>query len=355
MGRIMTLDGLRAERRSGKIEIALPYMIGDGVVGEMRSVPFRLENGAVEILELGRPIGELLTTSPGQEALIQKTVVDLQLGREEVPLLYRPIYRTIEDRNFTRNVEIRGLTNGRAQSVFLEYMEGEEVRFGARTFGTQDTVPIITYTTGFQITEDMRVYDQSWEVSQQSRAIGEAYNALLNHVHLYPIISFAYAAANQTPADATAGATLRERTRNTLVSAFQAAASDTNNETRRGRRPTVLLAHSSRRFQIEDAIQRMLIDGTEYAAFTAIDTFIYYDGYSITVGETTYTYGGCPTNKGYLIEPSTYFRELIKHDLLVTAGNPDVSRLIEEQIVARARRGVFASPEKAVEEITWPD
>lgn len=49
-----------------------------------------------------------------------------------------------------------------------------------------------------------------------------------------------------------------------------------------------------------------------------------------------------------------FLREMVKHDLMVDAGNADLSRLVEELVVARARRGVVASPANAVEEITLP-
>lgn len=354
MYRVLSLEDARAEARRGRRVIPCEYFASGGeMAGQLRRWDLLIEDGRVEAPEFDRPLGELLTTPSGLEAFVLNTVIQLNLGREEVPLLYGPIYRRLEDANFSQTVEVRGLQSGRAQAVFLEHLEGEEIRFGSRTFLAKDSVPIITYATGFQWTEDMVLYDKTWEVNETSRAIGEAYNALLNHVHLYPIISQVYGAPNQTAADATQP-TLREQTRQTLVNAFQNSALDVNAETRRGRRPTVLLAHSSRRFQVEDSMQRMLISGTEYPAFTGIEAIIYYDGYSITVGEKTYTYGGCPTGKGYLIEPRTYFRELVKHDLRTDAGNPDLSRLIENQVVSRARRGVYAAPLKAVEEITWP-
>ena len=58
--------------------------------------------------------------------------------------------------------------------------------------------------------------------------------------------------------------------------------------------------------------------------------------------------------KAYLIEGKKYFRELVKHDLRVDASGGDITRLVEDAIVGRARRGVIASPANAVQEITLP-
>lgn len=98
----------------------------------------------------------------------------------------------------------------------------------------------------------------------------------------------------------------------------------------------------------------MQIGGTVYPAISQIDTLIFYDGWSIAVGDKTYEYPGVDPGKAYLIEGQKYFRELIKHDLRVDAAGADLTRLVEQQIVARARRGVVASPANAVEELTLP-
>lgn len=345
--KIISIETLREERRKFTGEIQLPYSIG----GKEKLVVAKLIAGELEVYDVARPLGEMLTTPAGLENLIQKTVIDLQLGREAVPLLYGPIYRRVEDPNFTQNVDVWPFVN--AQVVFLEHLELEEVKFGARKIGAKDTVPIITYAAGFQWTEDMVLYDKTWEVAEVNRAMGEAYNALLNHIHLYPILSYSYAAKNKTAADAT-GSTLLEKLRNTIKAGLKHAAQDLNTDTGAPRRPTILLAHSSRRWELEECLQRMQIGGTVYPAISQIDTLIFYDGWSITVGKKAYSYAGCAADKAYLIEPQKYYRELVKHDLRVDADNGDLSRLIEKQVVGRARRGVIASPANSVEELTLP-
>jgi hypothetical protein len=346
--KVISIEDLRAERRRQTVEVDVPYVAPGG---KPATVKKRIVNGEMETYELTKPLGEMLVTPAGLQEVVQKTVIDLELGREAVPLLYQPIYRRIEDPNFTEYVDVAPFVG--AQIVFLEHLELEEVRFGARRIGPKDTVPIITYAAGWQITEDMRVYDKTWQLAETSRAMGEAYNALLNHIHLAPILGYAYAAKNKTAADTT-GATYREKLRNTIKAAMIHASQDKNTSTGAPRRPNILLAHSSKRWDIEEVLQRMVIGGTEYPAVSGIDTLIFYDGWSVTVGEKTYTYPGCDPDKAYLIEGQRYFRELVKHDLLVDSSGADLSRLVEQEIVGRARRGVVAYPADAVEEITLP-
>jgi hypothetical protein len=370
MIRIVDVPTLRAERRA----LASRELVAQATLFDQPlEVPVRIAHGEMETYELDRPLrhylsallnggeyrgpsvaGEMLTTPANLSQFIIKTVVDLQLGREQVPLLYPAIYtRTINDANLTENVDV-GAIMARASVVFLQHMEGGEVRFGTRTLTPRQTVPLATYAAGFEYTEDMVEYDKTWEVAQLNEGIGRGYNALLNHIHIYPIISYAYQAKNQTPADATAGTSFREKMRATLKAALIHSGQDLQTDTGLGRSPNVLLAHSSRRWDIEEALQRFVINGTEYPALAGIDTLVFYDGYSITVGARKYTYTGCATNKAYLIDTSTYLVELVKHDLRTDAAPGDLSRLIQQQIVARARRGVFCSPPNAVEEVTLP-
>lgn len=346
--KIISIEALKEERRKQTIEREIPYI---SPRGEMKTVKKRIVNGEMEVFELTKPLGEMITTPDGLDQIVQNSIINLELGREQVPLLYTPIYRRVEDANFTEHVEVSPFIGARV--VFLEHMELEEVKFGTRKIGAKDTVPIITYAAGFEWTEDMVLYDKTWERAELDRALGEAYNALLNHIHLYPIISFNYPAKNKTAADTT-GATYLEKLRNTIKAGLIHASQDKNTDTGAPRRPNILLAHSSKRWDIEECLQRMQIGGTVYPPISQIDTLIFYDGWSTVVGEKTYTYPGVDPGKAYLIEGQKYFRELVKHDLRVDAAGADLTRLVEQQIVARARRGVVASPANAVEELTLP-
>jgi hypothetical protein len=98
----------------------------------------------------------------------------------------------------------------------------------------------------------------------------------------------------------------------------------------------------------------MTINGTIHPAISQISTLIFYDGDSITVGGKTYTYPGVDPDKAYLIDGQKYFRELVKHDLRVDATGADLKKLVANAIVGRSRRGVYAAPANAVEELTLP-
>lgn len=349
MAEIVSLETLRQKRRSQTlIEERVPYIIA----GEMRYATKRIAHGEMVTYDLDRPIGEMITTPQGLDALVQKVVLDLELGREEVPLLYKPIYRTHEDANFPQHVEIQGIIS-RTAVVFAEHLEGEEVRFGTRTVGARETVPIVTYAAALGWTKEVQVFDQTWQLTEASRAFGEAYNALLNHLHLGPILQFNYPAKNKTAA-VTSYSTLLENIRATLRQALIDAANDKDPDTGQGRRPTVLLCHPSRRMDIEEALGRLQIGGTVYPPLGQIDTIILYDGYSIQAGNQRVDYPGVDPTKAYLIDPQRYFRELVKFDLRVEAEGPTLTRLLENTLVGWAMRGLYAAPARAVQEVTLP-
>lgn len=356
---IFDKETLLARRAKGEHVEHIPYRLHLGERDLSGNAVKRVVQGEMETIRLSRPLGELMTTPDNLSAIVEKTILDLELGREQLPLLYTPIYRRRENPGFTLDVRVK-TGSGRARAVFVRRLEGEEVLFGDRVFEAEDTVPILGYATGFQWTEEMEIFDLSWEAEEANRAFGEAYNALLNHIHIFPIIdsNHVYPAKNRTAAQTEPGQVAGPSYRNdrfTLKKALEHAALDKNADTGRVRQPTVVLAHPSNRFRIQEAMQSAVIDGTQLPAVgQQLNTVILYEGWSETIGEETYDYPGVPLNKIYLIDPRRYFHELVKQDLRIDAGGEDITRLIRAATVARTYRGVYAVPDNGVEEVTLP-
>jgi len=350
MAKIITIDTLKEERRNQTVVEKIPYVIR----GEQKYVEKRLVNGEMELIKLDKPLGEMMTAMEGVENLLKKVALDVDFGREAVPLLYKPIYRTITNADFPQIVPINEFVQ--AQVVFLQHIEGQQIEFGTRRMYTNDGVPIITWTAGFDgWTLETEKFDATWSVEAYNRALGEAYNALLNHLHFYPILSeTGYATKNHSSKDTTSGLTYLEKLRQTLRAAIQHANADLNPVTNARRNPSIVLCSTANLMDIQDALGRMVIGGTEYPALGQLNTIIAYDGWSVTVGANTYTYPGVSSGVCYLIDPKRYFMELVKADLTIETGEPDTTRLVRAPIVAWAMRGVLASPLDAVEEVELP-
>lgn len=298
-----------------------------------------------------RPIvREMIDTAQGQMALLEKVRIDVAFGLADIPLLYGPLYQRIAPAGgFPGGLYQIDEFTLQANVVFLQKFEGGEVEFGTLAKGSPSVGAIQTYAAGFEWTEDMIEFDRTWSMELNSQAFGRAYNALLNHLHLSPIIGGTYGAPNATAADST-GATLAEKTHITFQNAYTESVLATPRRT-----GTVLLASEANRFQIEEAILTPVFDANgQPLPNVPIQTIIYYDGESITVGSDTYTYPGVTPGTAFLIFPQRRLKELVHHDLRIDIGPPDISRLVEGQQVGRARRGVFADLLNSVEGITLP-
>lgn len=340
--KIYSQETLKEVRRQGTYIEKVPFVLD----GKLYEVEKKIVNGEMETFELSRPIGEMLTSGSLEQFkdLLKKVVLDVELGREQVQLLYQPIYERIQDANLPKVLDAKWALTGTV--IFTEHIEGEEVKFGRLQAEQGPTARILTYAAGFEYTKEMKDFNEAFSVEILNRGTGEAYNALLNHIHLYPILSFSYPAANKTAYQGAAEDPAWVGIYKTITKAVADAA--------KAKRPgTVLLASTADQANIEMALKGgHQIEGTVYPAISGIQSVIYYDGWETTVGKKSYSYPGVTPGKAYLIRPKRGFKELVKQDLRVEATSGDLSRLVESQIVAYAYRGVYAAVEENVQELT---
>lgn len=300
----------------------------------------------------GQTVYEFIGSDDFGAEWYERTRFEVDAGRQRVPILYEPIYDIVVDAGLPETLNIKNW--GPGGFVLEEIFEGGEVKFGHVTT-SEAAVSQRQFGVGLEYSKKLVMFNQLWQIARIERAVGEAHNALLNHLHLYPIINFSYTSANQTAA-VTSGATTTEDWFLTLEAAVVAGMNDTSNP-RNG--PYVLLIHPSQQFMVERALSRVPQEGfrQDSTALANITTVIGYAGWTGVRGRKETTYPGVTAGKGYLI--NTAYREqdflsLVKQPLDSVRGNPDVSRFILEQIVWDVWLGVYANPERAVEEITFP-
>jgi hypothetical protein len=326
-------------------EIATVQMVSASEM-EGRLVPgFKKEMSQADLLH---PVGEMITTSQGAMDLLEKVRLDIDVGLADVPLLYQPLYERVNGPFPGGSVQIGGDVLFDANVVFQQKFEAGEIIFGTLAkVGAPSFVPIATYAAGFEWTEDMIEFDRSYEIGMNARAFGRAYNYLLNHLHLSPIIAFSYAGGNSTAAVTGQGSL----TANTLVQfqqAYRVAALAVPQ-----RVPTWILANEADRFQIEDALLTPVIDGSgNPLRRVPVDGIIYYNGATVTNGVKSYTYAGVTAGTCFFVSPRLRMKELVHHDLRVDVGPADISRLVEGQQVARTRRGSYLDLPNSVQKIT---
>lgn len=294
-------------------------------------------------------IREMINTSQGQMALLEKVRIDVAFGLADVPLLYGDIYDTIAPAGgFPGGMYQVDEYTVQANVVFLQKFEGGEVEFGTLQKGSPSVGVIQTYAAGFEWTEDMIEYDKTWSIEENTRAFGRAYNALLNHLHLSPIIGYSYTSDNTTTYNSS-GSSHIENVHLTLQDAYKATVVPTTGPRRTG---TVLLASEADRFDIESAILTPVLDANgNPLPNIPISSIVYYDGDTITVGDVDYDYPGVTPGSCFLIFPKRKLKELVHHDLRIDIGAADISRLVEGQQVGRTRRSVFANVIESVQKV----
>lgn len=307
--------------------------------------------------EIGRPqqnqhhVYEFIGTDNFGAEWNRRQRYEIDAGREEEPILYLPVYDVVSDSSLPQNITVN--TMGPGGVIVEEVFEGGEVKFSGISQG-QYVVSVRHWATGLEYSKDLVVYNQLWNVAIFERQLGVAHNALLNHLHFGPILTFTYAAANQTPA-ATGGANKVEDYFLTIESAITASKADTANP-RRG--PYTLLASSANAFIIERALTRVAQEGfaRQSSALDMIRDVIIYDGWTGTRGMKSVTYPGVTAGKAYLISQQYRgqdFRSFEKQGLQNEGTEEDISRFLT-QSVYDSYYGVYANPLRAVEEITWP-
>jgi hypothetical protein len=300
------------------------------------------DNFSLEWAE-GVNLQEMITSDQGSQEFIDQVSYDLFDGAESVELVYKQFYNTITDANLPEIVPLRGADE--IQVVFLQHVEGGEVQFGAMAPGERKTVEILTWASGLQFTEEFVLYNKTWEISENSRALGRAHSILRNHLGLGPIVLGTYTTtggglAAQVAAQKNGTAQLVAYSTSTQVSL--------KNGLRVLPKANKVLVNSFDYETVLEAIasdvfaQNSSLKGSLARRITA-DQVVVYDGEEITVGKRTFTYGGVPIGFAFLaVAKSQNFREFVKHELLVDSDDNDLSRLVLDQTVARARLGIYA-------------
>ena len=292
----------------------------------------------------GVQLQEMITSDQGAQELVDQVTFDLYEGAEEIELVYKQFYNTITDANLPEIVPLKSADS--LQVVFLQHVEGGEIQFGAMAPGERKTVEILTWATGFQFTEEFVLYNKTWEMSENARAVGRAHNILRNHLGLGPIVVGNYVTTG-------GGLEAQKAAQKAGTAQLIAYTTDAQTSLKNGLKvlpkankilvnsfdyETVLEAIASDVFDNNSALKGSL------SRRIKADDVVAYDGAEVTVGKRDYTYDGVDAGFAHLVvAKSASFRELVKHELLVDSDNKDLSRLVLDQTVARARLGIYAA------------
>jgi hypothetical protein len=318
----------------------VPYVFNGKLYGDVEKI---ITAGEMMGYGLARPLGEMLTSEASRKELVQKVVLDVEIGREKVVPLYDAIYQTIVDANFPKVLDYKWEQYG--QVLFTEHLEGQEVRFGSLRAEQGPNTTILGYATGWEFTKEMTLFNQAFTLEMLSQAIGEAHAALENHLTVGSLVSATYASGNKTAYQGTT-------TDPTWLRLYLSIKKGLSDAAKAKRPASVLVASAVNQNDIEQAIKGGQVGGTVYPALSGISDIVYYDGWEVVVDKKTYTYSGVASTKLYLVRPKRGFKRLVKQDLLVQANMGDITTLVDSQIVADFWQGEYAAIGNNVQEVT---
>lgn len=257
--------------------------------------------------------------------------------------LYEPLYDITVDETLPEDIHID--VYGPYAMVLERITATGEVRFGS-VGSSQKKATLATWVGGFEVTEDMIVYDQRYRAERLATAAGKADIKLRNHLHLTPIISpttpyagdrnIAFQMTAAVDADPNADA-------KRVIATIQAGLDVLPNA-------TFLLTTHGLIWRLSGALNMVYPNNRPVAVNDFIDTsrIITYRGSKITLPhrrqelEETVEYPGVTGQVAYLITAQEQLQSWVKHYLRYTVHEGDMSRLIVQQHIARERLGVFA-------------
>lgn len=337
--------------------------------GTPYDVPRKWSNGATmsvrEAIRKGvlklpaDPQGATNTLLPDWQNLWEATRLDLSIRKEALPTVRDAIYNIVSRPNASR---VMNLSEIMPYGVAFEANngEGQTVPQGETVGGQWDTLTHIIYAAGFTWTLLAELFDESMDMGRLADAVALGYNALRDDLALDPIIQAVYAGAQQTAANALAGANRQELLYLTLEDGIDDLGNRTDPITGRtiDASGLVILANELDARHIARVAQGLpSTNERAYPALGELSRVIGYNGETIQLRDRVVTYTGATAGTAYLIKPNRYFLASVKRGLTVEVDmQPNVKTLSREERAYWFCEGIHNAEGIAnfVQELTLP-
>ncbi len=292
------------------------------------------------------PEGEM--TIADVKEFMKKAVVNIDESEREHPTLYQEIYDTIKDPNFPESIDVNDLIG--VQAAFGVVNEGEAVNQADFKIKKLQTVKIQTLAVGFVISKKWIDFNQFWKITQANKAIGEAYNTTLDHMHLSPIIDGTYTSGSITSKVTTGSSDLE----NAWLSLRQGIKDALKRKDSHGYKikPTIALCNSATAMDVEAAVKGLLQSGSQLGELGQIQKVIAYDGWSGEVNKVMHNYEGPKDGEVFLISPKRYFKSLVKAERTRIEQKGNVLNLSALEVAEYFYRGVLADISNSVQKVS---
>ncbi len=294
-----------------------------------------------------KPQGEMSVNE--LKALVKQAVVDISSEMQAKPPLYKEIYEEIKDSSFPASLEVKDVIG--MQSAFGIVGDGEAVPLAEFKVEDMGTVRFKTYATGYSITEEWVAFNQFWKIEMANKMVGQAHNAILDHIHFAPIISATYDAKAKTAKQTVTGGTALQNVYESIRKGLKDAM---GRRTARGDilRPSVVLCNSATAMDIQSAVKGETEKGKMLGTLGMIEKIIAYDGWQGKVNGVEYKFDAPKNNVIYLIEPKRGFKALVKKEVTRVEQKGNILRLGNLDVVEFFMRAFVADVANSVHEVT---
>ena len=284
---------------------------------------------------------------------VQYMAIGMAFAQDEAPLLGSSIYDSVYNPDFPRVLGPDEFFQG--EVVFAQALEGEELPHASVAKKTSDVLVIGRTGAVAEITKDALIFGETWRLGSWAEAMGRADRRLQNHIRFYPILNGSYSGqttgtvykkvdgSNGTSQDYDYTRTVYETLKKALVATAVA------------KRPaSVIVCSLADSFIIREIVSGVRTPAGLTSPLPGVKAIEVYDGVSVTVNNETTTYEGVTAGTIYLVRPFGGFKEREKQKLMLSMGEPDLSRGIAQQIVGDSYRGHLVDVANNVQKVTIP-
>ncbi len=340
---LVTYESKRKEAIKTGLKITKPYDIAKGAITGELNMKVTGNKGARlftadHFLSLSKkPHGEMNASE--LKSLVKQAVLDISSEEATRPALYKDIYEEIKDASFPATLEVKDIIGLRA--AFSVVGDGEAVPLADFKCASMGSVRFKTYAAGYSITEEWVAFNHFWKIEQANKALGQAYNAILDHIHLFPIISAEYKDKKKTNAVKATDKSDLYNVYHSLKKGLKDALARKNSN---GYilKPSIALCNSSTAIDVMSAVKGEVEKGSAFGQLGMIEKIITYDGWEGEVNGVKYEFKGPADNEVFLIEPKRTFKALVKKEVTkleqkgnaLNLGNIDVVEFFIRAIVA---------------------
>lgn len=281
-------------------------------------------------------------------------MIDLIEPQLEVPLVYKQLYRTIENANFPETMLVKDFTD--SDFFFTQHYDGEPVLMNDLKRGGGDSVSLQINAGGWARSKRDEIFGNGYKDQLMRQKAGVGYRHYLNAIYMQPIVSFNGTKAKKTKFDVSClkdAANLTWFEKNWwIIKAATDQWARLRKEKLWGSVQPVAIMNSVTEIAIKDYAEAIKIaDSKRYASLMDLFTStIIYDGADLMDKDRKVASVGIADNKIILAAPKgNHHIELVRNNLTLITDKGLAANLGSDTNVFWDCRGAISTADDLIE------